>query len=124
VCGFWPRSAAVGRGSGGALGLRWELAAEARPRRGPVCVEYEGADCYGSLPSDNGTVSIALAAVAPAVSSLLSPRLASPAFRPTGAADRAGHTQRLVLDLTNPLSTPVHVTWASLSGANLDPREG
>jgi hypothetical protein len=48
-------------------------------------------------------------ALSPSVSSLTSPQLASPVFAPTGAADGVGHTQRLVLKLTNPLSAPVHI---------------
>jgi Abnormal spindle-like microcephaly-assoc'd, ASPM-SPD-2-Hydin len=68
------------------------------------------------LPSDNGTLSVAVTAVAPSVSSLTSPQLVSPAFTPTGAADGVGHTQRLVLKLTNPLSAPVHVAKSTLSG--------
>jgi hypothetical protein len=70
------------------------------------------------LPSDNGTLSVAVTAVAPSVSSLTSPQLISPAFRPTGAADGVGHTQRLVLALTNPLSVPVYVAKSTLSGAD------
>jgi hypothetical protein len=61
------------------------------------------------LPSGNGTLSVAVTAVAPSVSSLTSPQLVSPAFTPTGAADGVGHPQRLVLKLTNPLSAPVHL---------------
>jgi hypothetical protein len=70
------------------------------------------------LPSDNGPLSIAVTAVAPSVSSLTSPQLIGPAFTPTGTADGVGHTQRLVLALTNPLSAPVHVARSSLSGAD------
>jgi hypothetical protein len=56
--------------------------------------------------------------VAPSVSSLSSPQLLRPAFRTTDGADGVGHTQRLVLTLTNSLSTPVRLTDAALSGAN------
>jgi hypothetical protein len=70
------------------------------------------------LPSDNGTLSVAVTAVAPSVSSLTSPQLISPAFTPTGAADGVGHTQRLLLALTNPLSAAVHVARSTLSGAD------
>ena len=52
------------------------------------------------------------------MSSLSSPQLLRPAFRTTDGADGVGHTQRLVLTLSNPLSTPVRLTDAALSGAN------
>jgi hypothetical protein len=70
------------------------------------------------LPSDDGALSVALTAVAPSVSSLVSPQLASPTFTPTGSADGVGYTQRLVLELTNPLTTPVRVARSTLSGAD------
>jgi hypothetical protein len=70
------------------------------------------------IPSDAGTVSVPVTAVSPSVSSLSSPQLLRPAFRTTDGADGVGHTQRLVLTLTNPLSTPVRVTDAALSGVN------
>jgi Abnormal spindle-like microcephaly-assoc'd, ASPM-SPD-2-Hydin len=67
------------------------------------------------LPSDSGGLSVAVAAVAPSVSSLTSPQLGHPVFAPVGGADGVGHTQRLVLKLTNPLSTRVHVKQSTLS---------
>jgi hypothetical protein len=67
------------------------------------------------VPSDNGTLSIGVIAVAPSVSSLTSPQLLNPAFTPTGAADGVGHTQRLVLALTNPLSAAIHLAKSTLS---------
>ncbi len=70
------------------------------------------------VPSDAGTLSVPVTAVAPSVSSLSSPQLLRPEFRTTDGADGVGHTQRLVLALTNPLSTPVRLTDAALSGAN------
>ena len=70
------------------------------------------------VPSDAGTLSVPVTAVAPSVSSLSSPQLLRPAFRTTDGADGVGHTQRLVLTLSNPLSTPVRLTDAALSGAN------
>jgi hypothetical protein len=71
-----------------------------------------------ALPSDNGTLSVTVTAVAPSVSSLTSPQLVSPDFTPTGAADGVGHTQQLVLELTNPLSAPVRVASSTLWGAD------
>jgi hypothetical protein len=68
------------------------------------------------MASDNGPMAVPLTAVAPSVSSLISPQLVDPVFTPTGAADGVGHTQQLALYLTNPLSTPVHVANARLSG--------
>jgi hypothetical protein len=70
------------------------------------------------LPSDAGTVSVPITAVAPSVSILSSPQLLRPAFRTTDGADGVGHAQRLVLTVANPLSTPVRVSDAALSGAN------
>jgi hypothetical protein len=68
------------------------------------------------LPSDNGTLRVAVTAVSPSVSSLQSPQLPTAEFIPTGAADGVGHTQRLVLRLTNPLSASVHIAKAEVSG--------
>ncbi|MGZ6609293.1 MAG: choice-of-anchor D domain-containing protein [Solirubrobacteraceae bacterium] len=70
------------------------------------------------LPSDAGTLSVPVTAVAPSVSSLSSPQLRRPAFTTTDGADGVGHTQRLVLTLANPLSSLVRLTDAALSGAN------
>lgn len=68
------------------------------------------------LPSENGTLRVAVTAVSPSVSSLRSPQLPTAEFIPTGAADGVGHTQRLVLRLTNPLSASVHIAKAEVSG--------
>jgi hypothetical protein len=70
------------------------------------------------LPSDAGTLYVPVAAVAPSVSSLSSPQIMRPAFRTTDGADGVGHTQRLIMTLSNPLSTPVRLTDAVLSGAS------
>ena len=70
------------------------------------------------LTSDNGPLTVTVAAVAPSASSLTSPQLDTPAFTPTGAADGVGHTQQLVLELTNPLSAPVDVPTSTLSGVD------
>jgi Abnormal spindle-like microcephaly-assoc'd, ASPM-SPD-2-Hydin len=66
------------------------------------------------LPSDNGVLQIPVSAVAPSVSSLTSPQLAEPEFRPTGV----GRIQRFVLSLTNPLLAPVRVEEARVSGTD------
>jgi hypothetical protein len=52
------------------------------------------------------------------VSSLSSPQILHPAFGTTDGADGVGHTQQLTLTLANPLSTPVRLTDAALSGVN------
>ncbi|MGZ4326142.1 MAG: choice-of-anchor D domain-containing protein [Solirubrobacteraceae bacterium] len=70
------------------------------------------------VPSEAGTLSVPVTAVSPSVSSLSYPQLVGAAFRTTDGADGVGHTQRLVLTLSNPLSTPVRVTDAALSGSN------
>ncbi len=70
------------------------------------------------LPSDNGMLTVPLTAVATSVASLSSPELASPRFTPTASADGVGHTQRLVLEFTNPLSGTVDVAQSTLSGAD------
>ncbi|HEX4672829.1 MAG TPA: choice-of-anchor D domain-containing protein [Solirubrobacteraceae bacterium] len=70
------------------------------------------------LPSDAGVLNVPVAAVAPSVSSLSSPQIMRPAFRTIDGADGVGHTQRLIMTLSNPLSTPVRLTDGSLSGAN------
>jgi hypothetical protein len=74
-----------------------------------------------SVPSENGTLSIAVTAVSPSVSSLTSPQLASPTFTPAGSGNGVGDAQRLVLNLRNPLGAPVHVADATLSGSNARP---
>jgi hypothetical protein len=70
------------------------------------------------VPSDAGTLSVPVTAVSPSVSSLSSPQLARPAFRTTDGADGVGHTQLLVLTLSNPLGAPVQLADAALSGAD------
>jgi hypothetical protein len=70
------------------------------------------------VPSDNGTLDVAVQAAAPSVSSLTSPQLTRPTFMLTRAADRVGRIERLGLSLTNPLSAPVHVTNPVLTGRN------
>jgi hypothetical protein len=72
------------------------------------------------VPSENGPLSITVTAVAPSVSSLTSPQLISPAFRPGRSGDGVGDIQQLVLTLRNPLSAPVHLANATLSGSNAD----
>jgi hypothetical protein len=70
------------------------------------------------IPSDNGTLDIAVQSVAPSVSSLTSRQLLRPTFTPTGDVDRVGRIKRLVLGLSNPLTAPVQVAKATLSGRN------
>jgi hypothetical protein len=67
------------------------------------------------LPSDNGGLDVNVQAVSPSASSLAAAR---PAFRRTNAVDRVGRVKRLILKLKNPLSAPVHVTRAVLTGRN------
>ena len=57
-------------------------------------------------------------AVSPSVSSLSSPQLIHLKFRSVDGADGVGHTQRTILRLVNPLSAPVRIGGAALSGAN------
>jgi hypothetical protein len=69
-----------------------------------------------TIPSNNGSDVVAVAAVAPSVSSLTSPQLSDPRFAPVHRVDGVGHDQQLVLGLSNPLSTSVFVASASLAG--------
>lgn len=69
-----------------------------------------------NVPSDTGQLSVPVTAVSPSVSSLTSPQLLRPSFTTTDGADGVGHTQQLVLSLSNPLNTTVRVASASLSG--------
>ena len=71
-----------------------------------------------SLPSDNGTVAVPVSAASPAVADLTSLALLDPLFTPVSAADGTGHTQRLALTLVNPLTAPVAVRRAGLSGSH------
>jgi hypothetical protein len=68
------------------------------------------------IPSDQGAVNVSVSGVSPSVSSLTPPALA-PRFEPI-SADGVGYGQRLVLVLSNPLSTPVYVADTSVSGAD------
>jgi hypothetical protein len=66
------------------------------------------------IPSDQGAVTVPVSGVAPSVSSLTSPQPPALRFRPI-SADGIGYGQRLVVVLSNPLSTPVYVgdtTWS------------
>ncbi|MGH2868652.1 MAG: choice-of-anchor D domain-containing protein [Solirubrobacteraceae bacterium] len=72
------------------------------------------------VPTDSGTLNVPVSAVAPSVASLTSPQLVKPTFAAL-RADGVGYTQGLVLDLANPLSAPVRITYANLWGA--DPRQ-
>jgi hypothetical protein len=69
------------------------------------------------VPSDQGTLTVPVSAVAPSVSSLTATQPAGTSFRPI-SADGVGYLQRMVLTLANPLSVPVHVTAQSLSGTD------
>jgi hypothetical protein len=71
-----------------------------------------------SLPSDNGTVAVPVSAASPAVADLTSLALLDPVFTPVSAADGIGHKQRLALTLVNPLTAPVAVRRAGLSGGH------
>jgi hypothetical protein len=77
----------------------------------------QGGNATASLkvPSDQGTLTVPVSGVAPSASSLTSPQLASPRFKPV-YADGVGYGQSLLLVLSNPLSAPVEVTAAALSG--------
>ncbi len=67
------------------------------------------------VPSDQGTLSVPVSGVAPSASSLTSPELASPTFKPV-YADGVRYAQSLLLVLSNPLPAPVEVATAALSG--------
>ncbi len=69
------------------------------------------------IPSNNGTADVAVAAVAPSVSSLSATRSA---FKPVAGGDGIGYRQRLVLTLSNRLSSAVKISHSTLTGA--DPR--
>jgi hypothetical protein len=70
------------------------------------------------LPSDNGTLVVAVTSTAPSVSTLTSPHLEDPTFTPVDTADGVGYPQQLTLRLTDPLSAPVRVAGASITGAD------
>jgi hypothetical protein len=69
-----------------------------------------------SLPSDNGTVTVPVAASAPSVSSLRAPGLGTPAFFRASAADGVNYSQRLTLQLTNPLGAPIRIARTQVTG--------
>jgi hypothetical protein len=77
-----------------------------------------GAAVTLQVPSDNGTAFLPVRAVAPAVSSLTSAGPDRLRFVPAAGRAGQGHAQRLVLRLTNPLSAPVAIATARLSGTN------
>jgi polysaccharide biosynthesis protein PslG len=66
--------------------------------------------------SDDGPLTIPLAATAPSVSALGSPELAHPAFVPTRDADGVGYPQRWSLTLSNPLDASVSIDRGLVSG--------
>ncbi|MGZ4299001.1 MAG: choice-of-anchor D domain-containing protein [Solirubrobacteraceae bacterium] len=68
------------------------------------------------LGSDDGPLVVALSASAPSVSALRSPQLTHTAFTPIRGGDGIGYPQRWSVTLTNPLSAPVSVARAILSG--------
>jgi hypothetical protein len=70
------------------------------------------------VPSDQGVLSVPVNGVAPSASSLTSPQLALPSFKPV-YADGVGYAQSLLLVLSNPLSAPVEVATAALSGRDV-----
>jgi Abnormal spindle-like microcephaly-assoc'd, ASPM-SPD-2-Hydin len=78
---------------------------------GPVAETLE-------VPSDDGPLSVPVAAVAPSVSSLVIGGLANPRFKPFGAATPTGRRRRLHLILVNPLTAPVRIDAAHISGPN------
>ncbi len=69
------------------------------------------------MPTDDGALDVPVSAYAPSVASLAYVR---PAFESTGASDRAGQVQRLVLELRNPLPAPVSLGATSLSATRAD----
>ena len=69
------------------------------------------------LPSDNGTLTVPVTAVAPSVASL-TPGRPAPVFLPGPAGDGTRAPQRLSLALTNPLPAPVHITGWVIAGAD------
>jgi hypothetical protein len=67
-----------------------------------------------SVPSDNGTLEVPVSVFAPSVANLA---WSHPAFEATGAYNRAGQVQRLVLELRNPLTSPVGLGASTLAQA-------
>jgi hypothetical protein len=68
------------------------------------------------VQSDTGTLSVPVTAVSPAVSSLVSDGPTYAQFKPFGPVTTTGRRQRLNLELTNPLSAPVRIGGAQISG--------
>ncbi len=68
------------------------------------------------IPSDGGTASVSISAVATSVSSLSSPQLPAPTFTAGSGGDGPGLPQQLVLSLINPLPATVRAGIASLTG--------
>jgi hypothetical protein len=77
-------------------------------------VPQAGGAVRGALqvPSDDGTLAVPVSAFAPSVASLAWSRRT---FEGTGAFNRVGQVQRLVLEVRNPLSTPVPISASGLS---------
>jgi hypothetical protein len=69
------------------------------------------------IPSDNGTATVAVAALSPSVSSLSA---TESAFAPIAGGDGIGYHQRLVLTLVNRLAAAVKITKPTVTG--VDPR--
>jgi hypothetical protein len=67
------------------------------------------------IPSDNGTATVAVAALAPSVSSLSA---AESAFAPIAGGDGIGYRQRLVLTLANRLAAVVRISKSTITGAD------
>ena len=64
------------------------------------------------LPSDQGSLAVPVRATSPSVASLR----ASAPVRSRGEADGVGHPQQLTVTVFNPLTGPVHVASAQISG--------
>ena len=72
-----------------------------------------------TLPSDSGSLTVPVTAVAPSVSSLASDQPMPYVFVLADGADGVGYPQRLTLALRNPLSAAVGVIGAGVSGADV-----
>jgi hypothetical protein len=68
------------------------------------------------LGSDEGPLTVPLAATATSVSALSSPQLAHPNFAPTRGADGVGYPRRWSLTLSNPINAAVSIDRALVSG--------
>ena len=71
-----------------------------------------------TLSTDDGPLSVPLAASAPSLSGLVSAELSHPRFVATGAGDGVGYPQRWTLALTNPFGAEVSISRAMLAGAD------